>query len=151
MILSRGGTNGEHLCGSSAFEERTGTSKDRNTTLQCRTGGVRNLEVRWSRAHAIGCGPEEDQPRTESEMGQAKRPGSGETQASSVSSGTEEDGSRAASEMGESEGSKEGGIRAGWPYPHLRPTKTSKPRGQWQSGQSGTTPEGGCPPRCDTA
>jgi len=45
-------------------------------------------------------------------MGQAKRPGSGETQASSVSSGTEEDGSCSASEVGESEGSKEGGVTA---------------------------------------
>lgn len=112
MILSRGGTNGEHLCGSSALEERTGTSKDGNRTLQCRTGGVSKLEVRWSTAHAISCGPEENQPRTESEMGEAKRPGSGETQASSVSSGTEEDGSCSASEVGETEGSKEGGITA---------------------------------------
>jgi len=45
-------------------------------------------------------------------MGQAKPPGSGETQASSVSSGTEEDGSRSASEVGESEGFKEGSVTA---------------------------------------
>jgi hypothetical protein len=110
MIFSRG-NNGEHLWGSSAFEERTGTGKEGSRTLRCRPGGVRKLEVRWPTAHAIGCGPEKDQPRTESAMGKAERPnGSDKTQAHSVSSSAEEDGGCSASEVGQSERSEESSV-----------------------------------------
>jgi len=112
MILSRGGIYGKRVGCSPAVEEGTGKSKEGSRTLRCRPGGVRKLEVRWPTAHAIGCGPKKDQPRTESTVGQAERPGSGETQAHHVSGGSEENRGCTTSTVGESEGSKEGGVMA---------------------------------------